>query len=345
MDVVSLFNLKGGVGKSTLTPILAASIKVKFPELKVGIIAADSANGTLAKMYSKDLEGQDKGLWNIIGTMVSRRTAGQIDLLEKAILEAVRPLTIVPEKSAVPSRQADFEEAARALGVDPSAPIEQRQVEFIGTAQYLGPEFSALPSLNQLNSHETVGAPLLQAIQSVLGWDVCFLDLPGEAGDRLVRVLAPWCTCVVIPSDVYKASNLTMEHDVVATLKALEVTPAGFLANKDAGTAASRTAMNELESIAKLHGLEVLGAIRALPTLATANSAFDIHGREFIPQAADWAHPEEGWFVGLHRAALDFRANESIRSAAVSALREIEKAAEAMIRSTPNLASRRSVEV
>lgn len=345
MDVVSLFNLKGGVGKSTLTPILAASIKVKFPELKVGVIATDSANGTLAKMYSKDLEAEDKGLWNIIGTMVSRRTAGRPDLLEKAILEAVRPLTVVPSRSAVASRQADFEEAARDLGVDPTAPIEQRQIEFLGTAQYLGPEFKALAALNQPNSKDTVGAPILQAIESVLGWDVCFLDLPGESEDRLVRLLAPWCTCVVIPSDVYKAANLTMEHDVVATLKELNVTPAGFLANKDAGTAASRTAKEQLESIAKLHGLEVLGVIKSLPTLATANSAFDIHGREFIPQADDWAVPEEGWFVGLHRAALDFRANESIRSAAVSALQEIDKAAEAMIRSTPNLASRRSVEV
>lgn len=345
MDAQSLFNLKGGVGKSTLTPILAAAIKVIFPDLTIGVIAADSANGTLAKMYSRDLEAQDHGLWNIIHTMVARKTQGREDLLEEAIRKAVRPLTIIPESSNVPSRQEDFLEAAKDLGVDPSSPLAKRQIQFIGTAQYLAAETAAMPIMNQLNSHEAVGVPLLQAFERVLGWDVCLLDLPGEAGDSLVRILTPWCTCVVIPSDVYKPANLTMEEDVVATLKALNVQPAGFLANKASGTAASNRAIEELGNIARNCGLSILGTVRSLPTLASANSAYDVHGREFIPQDADWAFPEGGWHVGLHRAALDFRANESIRAAARTALKEIEKAAMAMVRATPSLAARLDAEV
>jgi hypothetical protein len=345
MDIHSLFNLKGGVGKSTLTPILAAAIKVIFPDLTVGVIAADSANGTLAKMYARDLEAQDQGLWNIINVMFSRRTQGRMDLLEEAIHAAVRPLTVVPGQSNVASRQADFEAAAKALGVNPSAPLQERQIQFIGTAQFMGAETRSMPLLNQLDSHNTVGVPLLQTIQQVLGWDVCFLDLPGEAGDTLVRILTPWCTCVVIPSDVYKPANLTMEADVLTTLEALNVKPAGFLANKASGTAASNRAVLELEGIANRAGLNILGTIRSLPTLASANSAYDIHGREFVPQDPDWRHPEEGWFVGLHRAALDFHANESIRSATTTAIKEVEKVAMAMIRTTPSLNARLSVEV
>jgi len=140
MDVLSLFNGKGGVGKSTLTPILAASIKTIFPDLTVGVIAADSANGTLSKMYSKDLEATDQGLWNIINTMISRRTKGNTDLLAQAIKNAVRPLTIIPGESNVPHRQEDFLAAARDLGVSPNTPLRNRQIEFIGTAQFLGPE-------------------------------------------------------------------------------------------------------------------------------------------------------------------------------------------------------------
>lgn len=342
MDALSLFHLKGGVGKSTLTPILAAAIKATFPDLTVGVIACDSANGTLAKIYSKDLEEQDQGLWNIIHTLVSRKTQGRVDLLEESIRGAVRPLTIVPGECAVDHRQEDFYRAARALGLDPSSPIERRQIQFIGTAQFLSLETASLPILNQLDSHELVGVPLLQAIERVLGWDVCLLDLPGEAGDRLVRILTHWCTCVAIPADVYKPANLTMEGDVLATLKAMSVTPAGFLANKASGTAASKRAINELEAIASQAGLEILGVIRELPTLATANSAFDRHGREWIPQDPDWTYPEGGWHVGLYRAALDFRTNESIRAVAAGAAREIEKVAMAMIRTTPQLAARLS---
>lgn len=338
MDVASLFNGKGGVGKSTLTPVLAASIKVIFPELTVGVIAADSANGTLAKMYSKDLEAADQGLWNIINTMVSRRTQGREDLLIEAIKGAVRPLTIIPHETSVAHRKEDFLAAAKALGVNPDATLRQRQIEFIGTAQFMGPETRNHELLTRSDSHEIVGVPLLQALEKVLGWDVCLLDLPGEVGDVLVRILAPWCTCVVIPSDVFKPSNLTMEKDMVATLKTLNVAPAGFLANKASGTAVSNRALEELDKIAQDCDLSVLGTIRHLPSLASANSPYNAQGREFIPQDTDWAYPDSGWFVGLHRTALDFRANESIRAAATTALREVEKAALAMIQATPNLA-------
>jgi len=352
MDALSLFNLKGGVGKSTLTPILAAAIKIVFPHLTVGMIAADTANGTLSGLYSKDLEAKDSGLWQIISTMISRRTQGRVDLLEEAMRSAVRPLTIVPSECNVPGRQSEFEEAAKALGVNPHAPLSERQIQFICTAKFMAPETAGNPLLNRPDSAEVVGVPLLQAFEQVLGWDVCVLDLPGEASDRLVKILTPWCTCVVIPSDVYKPSNLSMEPDVLSTLKGLKVTPAGFLANKSAGTAASNRAIQELQRIAQEEGSEILGApldilgtIRHLPTLANANAVFDIRGREFHPQDADWAYPEEGWFVGLHRAALDFRATEATRAAAVNALREFERVAMAVIRATPNLAERLSVEV
>jgi len=206
----------------------------------------------------------------------------------------------------------------------------------------MGPETWNHELLTRADSQSTVGVPLLQALEETLGWDVCLLDLPGEIGDVLVRTLTPWCSCVVIPSDVYKPSNITMEKDMVNFLRSLDpvVNPAGFLANKASGTRASNRAIEDLEETAKECGLSILGTIRHLPTLANGNSPFDPHGREFYPRDADWAFPEGGWFVGLHRLALDFRSNESIRTAATDALQEVEKVAMSMIQATPRLARR-----
>jgi cellulose biosynthesis protein BcsQ len=307
MEVLAFYNGKGGVGKSTLTPSSAAALKKLFPDLKVGVIAADSDQRSLAWAYTPDLENKDLGLWNAIATLVDRRTASDRSRLEETIKSGVRRIRVIPE-----------------LDEDHGC------IDFLGCAGEIGKQFSAMPPMTDSDSWRKVGLPLLNAIKETLGWNICILDLPGSIKDPLVMAMLPCCTSVVIVSDVLKMENLSMEEEVVAQLRALDVEATGFLANKASGSSASRGAIQELEEIAHRTGVPIVAQVRELDTLILGNRAYSKEGLEILPNS-HWHLPEGGLHVGFYRAAADPRKNKKTREAAMIAALEIERAAIALL--------------
>jgi len=310
MEVLALFNGKGGVGKSTLTPSCAAAIKKLFPLLSVGIIAADTDQRSLAWSYSPDLENADKGLWNAIAARIDRRTAQNRNLHETTIRECVRPLRVIP-----------------------NVPESEGCIEFMSCAGEIGKQFSNVSPLGDRDSYLTLGKPLLDDICEFLGWDLCILDMPGSIKDPLVLALLPCCTAVVIVSDVLKVENLTMEEEIVAQLRApaMNVAPKGFLANKvDHQSKASKDALEELEVIAKRCEVPVIAQVRSLNTLLLGNRAYSSTGEAVLP-TQNWHLPDGGLHVGLYRVIEDRRNNGSIRSNAQTAARELEFVALSLI--------------
>ena len=307
MEVLAFYNGKGGVGKSTLTPSSAAALKKMFPDLKIGMIASDSDQRSLAWAYTPDLENKDLGLWNAIATMVDRRTANDRPRLEEAIRSGVRKIRVIPDSTG-----------------------DEGCIEFMGCAGELGKQFSRMPPLTDPSSWRVVGVPLLNTIRQVLDWDLCILDLPGSIKDALVMTLLPCCTSVVIVSDVLKVENLSMEEEVVGQLRALEVQPTGFLANKVSASKASRGALDELAEIANRTGVPIVAKVRELDTLILGNRAYSGDGVEILP-TSQWHLPEGGLHVGLYRMAADPQKNKKIRAAAGDAAREIETAAIALL--------------
>jgi MinD-like ATPase involved in chromosome partitioning or flagellar assembly len=307
MEVLALFNGKGGVGKSTLTPSCAAAIKKLFPELAVGIIAADTDQRSLAWSYAPDYENEDRGIWDAIASRIDRRTAKDVELHESSLKSGIRRLRVIPGVSD-----------------------KEGCIDFMACAGEIGKQFAAVAPLGQKDSHETLGMPLLIDINKYLGWDLCILDMPGSIKDPLVMALLPCCTSVVIVSDVLKEENLTMEEEVVSQLRAVKVATKGFLANKVTDSKASKDALQELEAIASRCEVPILAKVRALDTLAVANRAFSATGESVQPNAR-WTLPEGGLNVGLYRIINDKHKNGTIRNLAQSAAKEMEIVALALL--------------
>jgi cellulose biosynthesis protein BcsQ len=307
MEVLALFNGKGGTGKSTLTPSCAAAIKKLFPELKIGIIAADTDQRSLAWSYAPDLENADKGIWNAIASRIDRRTAKDTELHEESLKDCVRPLRVIP-----------------------NVPDDQAHIEFMSCAGEIGKQFSNVYPLGERNSHELLGVPLLTDINQYLKWDLCILDMPGSIKDPLVMALLPCCQSVVIVSDVLKMENLTMEEEIVQQLRVSGVTPKGFLANKTSDSRASRDALIELEAISQRCEIPVIAKVRVLDTLILGNRAYSSTGEAILPNSK-WALPKDGLNVGLYRIINDKKNNSSVKRNAEIAARELETTALALL--------------
>ncbi|MDR2561794.1 MAG: ParA family protein [Holophagales bacterium] len=307
LETIAVYNGKGGVGKSTVTPIIAAAIKKIFPLLKVGVIAADTDQRSLAWSYTPDFEWQHKGIWNAIATKLDPRTASNLELYEDAIRNCVRKIHVIPSWEG-----------------------DDGCIEFMSCAGELGKGFQTSYPMGTPESYRMVGDPMLDDIGRLLGWDIAMLDLPGAIRDSLVMALLPTCTSVVVISDCQKAENLSMETDVVNQLKASGIKVTGFLANKvDEKSAAGKDAFDELVRIQIATDVPVIAQVRHMPTLMTSNRPFTADGKPVMPSAR-WQLPEGGLHMGLYRimeGAGRQKPSPSVAKVTKTAIEEIERVA------------------
>jgi cellulose biosynthesis protein BcsQ len=293
LETIAGYNGKGGVGKSTMTPIIAAAIKKLFPFLKVGVIAADTDQRSLAWSYTPDFERQHRGIWNAIATKLDPRTAGNSALYEDAIRNCVRKIHVIPSRGG-----------------------DDGCIEFMSCAGELGKGFQTSYPMGTPESYRVVGDPML--------------DLPGAIRDSLVMALLPTCTSVVVISDCQKAENLSMETDVVNQLKTNGIKVTGFLANKvDEKSASGKDAFDELLRIHLATNVPVIAQVRHMPTFLTSNRPYTADGKPVMPNAR-WELPEGGLHMGLYRILEGTgrqKPSPSVAKVTKTAIEEIERVA------------------
>lgn len=247
METHASYTGKGGVGKSWTNTNTAASAKCAFPHLRIGILDACTDPGALSSDYAPQKEADLHGFWAIYHAMVDPMARRDPDNMRKAVRNAVTTIRVNPDRSG-----------------------DEGSIMLINNSREFGRHYQGHEMFRNPDSYQTIGLPLLRAIEKELGLDILILDLPGNAvsKDALTQMLVPCATNICVPVDVRLTANMHGMDELVEDLRTKhDVNPVGFMANFAVDAEDCAKAQAELAVISKRTQVPILGAVRYLPSL------------------------------------------------------------------------------
>ena len=308
MKIVCLYTDKGGVGKTTAAPNIAASLKNAHPSCRVGLMDLCSDHGHLSKRYAPNKERDLLGAWAIVEALIDPRLRRDEANADRAILASTTPLRVIPGTS----------------GTDGC-------VEFINVGVGLSHNLRGARVFGSADDAKRFGGEFVDAIERVLRLDYLVVDLPGMVDEGMVRSVLPHCYAVTIPVDVRSYMNMAEGGVLVDKLRKMDVEVSCLL----------RTFVEDGESTpsAQVGADEAVGELSksvGVPVLAGG-----IPDRRTLPQSIEPrpASPGEPVEIGLYVMAARKELNGNQRSVINRTIVAIEGAMNAMLAEADALAA------
>jgi len=290
IQVVSAFGIKGGAGKSTLSLALAASIKRLKPKAKVGLVDMTTEQGTLSTRFGPEMEAKGLGWWGIVRALLDEALQEENpNAVAEAINRAVIPLMVIPDA------------AKEELGIIEFIGCGKRHLRiYESAAEVAGPEGFRTASrvLTELERHR--------------GWEYAVVDLPPSTKEVGSRMILPCAAAVAVVASATHEDDHSGYPAFLENLKAMDITPVGFLVNRIEDDSSSRDAVAALDQIAKAKKIPVLGHIKQRSTIKRS--------RETAPFDGVLAKIR----TGLYWAAANDRSTRATRAVAERSIEEIE---------------------